>query len=130
MGQKLTQKAVNELNDELKDRKLVGDNQRQVGTYENATKALKLNAGANRQLAQMIIEGKRKEEYNTALSIGTMKDAVNDANTSKSFADDTQKFKQYLTFSIMQQTLSQTSIARDGRGGHWRIKQIYGDFGR
>ena len=39
---KTQEKAVNELNDELKElESSYGDNQRKVGTYENATKSLK-----------------------------------------------------------------------------------------
>ncbi len=119
---KTQEKAVNELNDELKElESSYGDNQRQVGTYENATKSLKSQLREQtEQLAQMIVEGKKgSEEYNAlALSIGTMKDAVNDANTSiNSFANDTQKVQAVSdAFSVMQQTLSQTSIALETAG--------------
>ena len=50
------QKAVNELNDELKElESAYGDNQRQVGTYENATKALRTQMREYKdELAQMV----------------------------------------------------------------------------
>ena len=58
------QKAVNELNDKLKElESSYGDNQRQVGTYENATKALKSQLREQtEQLAQMVLEGKKRKQ--------------------------------------------------------------------
>ena len=116
------QKAVNELNDELKElESAYGDNQRQVGTYENATKALRTQMREYRdELAQMVLEGKKgtKEFNELALKAGMLKDAMDDAQGGiDSFADDTQKVQAVSdAFSVMQQTLSQTSIALETAG--------------
>ena len=116
------QKAVNELNDELKElESAYGDNQRKVGSYENATKALRSQLREQKeQLAQLVVEGKKgTREFNElAKKASVLSDAIADANeATNSYANDVQKVQAVSdAFSVLQQTLSQTSIALEAAG--------------